>query len=443
MTRRQVLKLVLLPVLVGLVAVSGTYALVQRVAPEPPEEVQVVAAARAVAAGTTLAASDLVLKAVPPALTGPETMSDLSQVVGKVTRVPLVPGELVFRSKLVLPGGGAGLGTHVPPGYRAVTVAADEVKAVAGLLQPGDRVDVIATFSQEVAGAEKTRLLLEDVQVLAVGKATEVAAGGRDAGELRSVTLAVTPEQAIALTLAEETGRIRLALRPVAGEWTRGEIELTTSSFAAGGTARLRPSAGPPFRGTAAVFEVPSPLLTTLGLGPRWPPGMGERDAAFLRALDSLVSTGKARVVARRDLVGGSGAPVRWELESSVPVTGRGSLSWLNYGFSLEVLVAGADNRSRSLTGAAQLRYLDIPKERAEDGSGVAYPIEEVRPGAERLTANISLGAGNCLIVYGLLGPQCLTAPEGFSRLALPAVLRSEQVIRGNSEMLVVLWVGP
>lgn len=447
MTRRQVLKLIFLPVVVGLVAVSGTYAYLLRVSPPPAQQVQVVAAARALSAGAVLTASDLVLKAVPPSLAGPETLSDLTQAEGKVTRVPLVPGELIMRSKLMAPGASPGLGSHLPEGYRAVTVAADEVKAVAWLLQPGDRVDVIVTFPEEVAGVYKSRLLLEDVQVLAVGRTAEVGGPGRSpAGEVRSVTLAVTPEQAVALALAEETGHIRLALRPLAGEWVRGEIELTTAAFATGATARLRPAPGPAFRGVAAIVEVPSPALAGLGLGRGWPPGVSTRDASFRQELESLVTKGKARLVARREMYGGPGVPARWEIQSSVPVSGRGGLAWVNYGFSLQVGGVPADKEGWTVSAVAELRYIDVPVGSGAQASGqlqAALPLDGVRPGSERLAATAVLGSNNCLLVHGLLGPQCLRAQDGFSRLALPANLSSQEVAEGSSEMLVLVWLAP
>jgi pilus assembly protein CpaB len=454
MTRRRILKLILVPVLVGLVAVSATYAYLQRLAPPPAEEVRVVAAARAMPAGTVLTAADLVLTGVPPSLAGPEAVTDLAQAEGKVTLVPLVPGELVLRSKLVHPGSGPGLGGHLPPGYRAVTVAADEVRAVAWLLRPGDRVDVIATFPREVAGADKSRLLLEDIQVVAVGRSTGVASGNGPGGEVRSVTLAVTPEQAIALTLAEETGRIRLALRPLTGEWTRGEIELSTASFAAGASARLRPSPGPAFRSVAAVFEVPAGQLSALGLGRGWPAGMTVRDISFRRQLESLVNRGEVRLVARRELAGGAGIPLRWEIDSSLPVSGRGGLAWMSYGFRLEVVGAPVDKQEWRVDAVAELRYLDLPGVRekegltsrtpgADGGAGAAVDVGKVLPGSERLAATLTLGGGNCAVVHGLLGTQCLAAPEGYVRLGLPVPLRSHEVEQGTSEMLVLLWVVP
>jgi len=452
MTRRRILKLILVPVLVGLVAVSATYAYLQRLAPPPAEEVRVVAAARAMPAGTVLTAADLVLTGVPPSLAGPETLTDLAEAEGKVTAVPLVPGELVLRSKLVHPGTSPGLGSHLPPGYRAVTVAADEVRAVAWLLRPGDRVDVIATFPREVAGADKSRLLLEDVQVVAVGRSTEVAGGKGTSGEVRSVTLAVTPEQAIALALAEETGRIRLALRPVTGDWTRGEIELSTASFAAGASARLRPGPGPSFRAVAAVFEVPAGQLSALGLGRGWPAGIAVRDVSFRQELESLLNRGEVRMVARRELAGGAGVPLRWELESSLPVSGRGGLAWMSYGFRLEVVGAPVEKQEWRVDAVAELRYLDLPGAREKEGltlstrgspGEAAVDVGEVLPGSERLTATLTLGGGNCAAIHGLLGAQCLGAPEGFVRLGLPVPLRSREVEQGTSEMLVVLWVVP
>lgn len=448
MTRRQILKLILAPVMVGLVAVAATYAYLQRLGPPPGEELRVVAAGRAMPAGTVLTAADLVLKVVPPSLAGPEVITDLGQAEGKATLAPLVPGELVLRSKLVQPGTTRALGGHLPPGLRALTVAADEVRAVGWLLQPGDRVDVIATFPKEVAGSDKARLLLEDIQVLAVGQATGVTSGSgkQSSGETRSVTLAVTPEQAVALALAEQTGRIRLALRPLTGEWTRGEIEINTGAFAAGASARLEPSPGPAFRGVAAVFEVRAEGLGTLGLGPGWAPGVAVRDVSVQAQFDALVKKGQARLVTRREMVGGSGVPLRWELQSSLPVSGQGGLAWMSYGFCLEVVGAPAENQAWRVDAAAELRYLDVPAQEApvaEMAGGSSLEAGRVYPGTERLAATLTLDASRCALIHGLLGPQSLKPPEGFRRVGLPAALHSPEVENGTGEMLVLFSVVP
>ena len=124
-----------------------------------------------------------------------------------------------------------GLSPQVSPGKRAVSVPVDEVSGVAKLLKPGDRVDVIVTIDGGARDAKFTKVLYQDVIVLAVGRnITNNLARviERDpnskVGKVRSlasddrysvVTLEVDPAQAQAIAMLMATGRdtIAFALR--------------------------------------------------------------------------------------------------------------------------------------------------------------------------------------------------------------------------------------
>jgi len=81
---------------------------------------------------------------------------------------------------------------------------------VAGFVQPGARVDVLATGS---AGNERqTTTVLENVAVIAVGKNLDRNATG-DAQTSPVITLLVSPDDAQRLALASQEGRIQLSLR--------------------------------------------------------------------------------------------------------------------------------------------------------------------------------------------------------------------------------------
>jgi pilus assembly protein CpaB len=85
--------------------------------------------------------------------------------------VNLLPGEPLLEARLQQPGDPVGAGTlPVPVGYRAVTVAVDEVVGVAGFVVPGSRVDVVATM--DLDGMPTSRVILEDLVVLAVAQRT-------------------------------------------------------------------------------------------------------------------------------------------------------------------------------------------------------------------------------------------------------------------------------
>jgi len=95
----------------------------------------------------------------------------------------------------------------------------DEYTSVAGLLRPGARVDVLATFhvKGESGNSEAvSKLVLQNIEVRAVGQAfrsEELESASSKIKVTRSVTLLVKTDQSEVLQLAASSGSIRLALR--------------------------------------------------------------------------------------------------------------------------------------------------------------------------------------------------------------------------------------
>ena len=99
----------------------------------------------------------------------------------------------------------------IPQGMRAVSVRVNDVVSVAGFVQPGTHVDVLATGS--LGGNDRqTTTVLENVLVLAVGKSLDRNASA-DAQTAPVITLAVSPDDAQKLALVSQEGRIQLSLR--------------------------------------------------------------------------------------------------------------------------------------------------------------------------------------------------------------------------------------
>lgn len=141
----------------------------------------------------------------------PGIATSLEMVVGKVAKDRFEAGEPIALQSIQSPGGLSGI---VPPFMRAVTVALDPIIGVGGFLQPGNHVDVVATFN--VNNGTVTKTVLQDVELLATG--AEVVSGqeegkGGKAKEQPNATLAVMPTDAEKLILAESKGKLRLTLR--------------------------------------------------------------------------------------------------------------------------------------------------------------------------------------------------------------------------------------
>lgn len=150
-------------------------------------------------------------------------MRDLSKVVGVTTREAIVGGEQVLERRLLTAGKQAGFTGVIPAGKRALTVSVNDVTGVAGLLKAGDFVDAIVTFDDKLVGDNVSQILLQNVLVLAVNRESEAPLeqdtkkeASKETGtvKLATVTLAVSPEEATKVTIAEEKGKLRFALRP-------------------------------------------------------------------------------------------------------------------------------------------------------------------------------------------------------------------------------------
>ena len=172
--------------------------------------VPVVMAADDIQVGTKLEAHDVHVVTLPQSAVPPGAFSGTSQVLGRGAILPVSKGEFILPSKLAALNAGTGLPSMIPQGMRAVSVRVNDVVSVAGFVQPGTHVDVLATGS---GGNERqTTTVLENVLVLAVGKSLDRNPLA-DAQTAPVITLAVSPDDAQKLALVSQEGRIQLSLR--------------------------------------------------------------------------------------------------------------------------------------------------------------------------------------------------------------------------------------
>jgi pilus assembly protein CpaB len=163
--------------------------------------------------GSTINPNQVAVSAWPKDNYPKEALADPKIAVGRVALRDFFPGEPVVESKLVPLNKATGLlSLKVPPGMRAFSVKVNEVVGVGGFLVPDSRVDVIVTTSpfQKDQGLI-SKIVLEDVRVLAAGQAIEQK--DNKPVTVNTVTLAVTPEEAEKLALASNDGNIQLILR--------------------------------------------------------------------------------------------------------------------------------------------------------------------------------------------------------------------------------------
>lgn len=201
----------------------------QAAAPAPPRLNLVVVAASDLPLGTTL--EERHLKAVdwPVGATPQNVYSSPQTLVGRVTLARFIGNEPVTNDKLAPVGTKGLLPLIIDLGMRAFTVKVNDVTAVNGFIVPGSRVDLVITGDVNVpaelpGGAigqsdmgttrqRRTRTLLQNVTVLAMGQLLEPGGGMQPPQSVTTATLLVSPPQSELLALAASEGPITLVLR--------------------------------------------------------------------------------------------------------------------------------------------------------------------------------------------------------------------------------------
>lgn len=141
----------------------------------------------------------------------------IHRLTGAAARQPLFAGEPVTDAKLVKREGASVLAVALREGFRAVTIRVDEAQGLAGLVRPGDQVDVILTHKLALPGEverserEVAEIIAGAVRVLGVGQ--DIKNADDKSKVAKSITLEVTPAQAEAVALGRVLGSLSLSLR--------------------------------------------------------------------------------------------------------------------------------------------------------------------------------------------------------------------------------------
>ena len=197
---------------------------------EPPEMLKVLSAARPLPVGTLLGDGDLGETELASNEVGTEhfVTGDATELRGYVVREAVPANATITRPAVIGPGQAGFLAAVLEPGTRAVTIELEPVAKQAGLIDPGDRVDVILTAeidSAEWVQGALTRTIVEDARVVAVD--SNLGQAGEDglvkpelltgaSPGLLTATLEVRPFQAEQLVLGKREGSLSLAVRSLA-----------------------------------------------------------------------------------------------------------------------------------------------------------------------------------------------------------------------------------
>lgn len=218
---------VIILVLLGLVAAGASAVVVQMLAARNAETiptVQVVQAQGVIPALTPLKREHLAEGKAPLSGLPNGYLSSTAQAIGRVLRVPIEEGQVLAQDYFVPEGTASDMIRLIPPGMLAYSATLSGGSVNRHLLYPGCVVDILAVFglSRSAKGQAVALTLLQNIQLVAIenetvlshpaleGDAKRRAAGLRDRFV---VTFKVDPEEAKALQLAAQYGRIAVALR--------------------------------------------------------------------------------------------------------------------------------------------------------------------------------------------------------------------------------------
>lgn len=197
---------------------------------EKAETVEVLVADGLIGSGAFLTADNLRWQPWPKEAVsaGLITQSEMSEqdLAAAVARQPIMPDEPITEGKIVRPGSGGFLAAVLQPGRRAVSILVTRATGNAGLIFPGDFVDLVLTQRLPGGGDGAERVagetVLRQVRVLAIDQTMSPP----DAPQLaQTVTLEVTPEQAQRLAVAQQLGDLALSLRSLAAAPESGTAE--------------------------------------------------------------------------------------------------------------------------------------------------------------------------------------------------------------------------
>jgi pilus assembly protein CpaB len=138
------------------------------------------------------------------------------KLAGRVAVVNIAAREPITEARLAPEGTAAGLSAVIPEGYRAMTVKVDDAAGISGFIQPGTLVDVVVVIDpREGSGMQDpvSKIVLQNIKVLANGQNIDKPKDEREANSVKAVTLQVTPEQAEKLALASSEGKLQLVMR--------------------------------------------------------------------------------------------------------------------------------------------------------------------------------------------------------------------------------------
>jgi pilus assembly protein CpaB len=181
---------------------------------------EIVVARADIATRAVITADMLSIKTYPKALAPAGALTNQADAVGQTTVAGIPAGAAVVRSQLVSANGKNGASVTLDKGKVLVAYPTVDPLTLAGLVRPGDRIDLLATFTAGSGDtARKTQTTLQNLEVI------DVLTTGTGGGKTSSLTFNVDHQVALVLKYLRDSGAtVDVAVR------SRAETELTTTT---------------------------------------------------------------------------------------------------------------------------------------------------------------------------------------------------------------------
>jgi pilus assembly protein CpaB len=211
---------------------------------------------------------------VPAEYVDPSAIINKDEVVGKVAAIPIQKKQQIAKNLLLVPGVDTGISNQVALNKRAVSIPVDEVRGIAKLIRPGDRVDIVVALDtgKGVTQRRETTILMQDVEILATGvsivnnlpRVIELDSSGKNAtqtlltGDTKysTITVEASPKEAQDLIhiLSTSPGNIYFTLRNPNDKAVPARLPSSTSESVLG---RPAVDMAPPPSAPVPVYQAP------------------------------------------------------------------------------------------------------------------------------------------------------------------------------------------
>lgn len=175
--------------------------------------VRVVVPKEDLAKGTALTAKMVAVREIPAEWAHSNALSpeQFERVENQKLAYPAARGEMLLWS--LLEGQRApSFSSRLATGRRAITVPVNDVNSISGMLEPGDRIDLMVTVKKDKRAFMFP--LMQNVSILATGTRAVVEADGKDGKRTyTTITLEASPDEAQRVLAAREVGSLAAVLR--------------------------------------------------------------------------------------------------------------------------------------------------------------------------------------------------------------------------------------